>query len=88
MYAKIRFPQKDGLSKSYDYQISDDLAKEIQPGDYVVIESARPDYSVGVLHAVVDAVDDPAIVTKAAIQKVNAQKCPEYTKGKINMRGY
>lgn len=88
MYAKVRFIQQNGLSKTYDYQIGDDLAKEVTPGDYVVIQSAKSDYSVGVLHQIVDKVDDPSIVTKAAVQKVNAQKCHEYTKGKINLGGY
>lgn len=88
MYAKVKFIQTNGLSKAYDYQISDDLAKSITPGDYVVIQSAWSDYSVGVLHQIVDAVDDPRIVTKAVIQRVNVQQFSEYTGEQIRLGGY
>lgn len=71
MYAQIRFPQREGLSKTYDYSISADLAKDVKPGDYVVIQSARSDYSVGILDNITDVVDNQDIVTKAVVQRVN-----------------
>ena len=87
MYAQVRFIQKNGLSNTYDYSIPDALVNKVSAGDYVVIESSRTDYSVGVLHKVVAEVADPKIVTKGVVQLVNRPKCPEYTLDKINVGG-
>lgn len=80
MYAQIRFPQRDGLSKTYDYEISAELASEVVPGNYVVIQSARSDYSVGILDNLTEKVADPDIVTKSVVQKVDVPKNKEYVK--------
>ena len=67
MFARIRFPQQSGLSKTYDYQIAPEVAAETGKGDYVVIESARSDYAVGVFDHATEEVADPSIVTKSVV---------------------
>ena len=71
MFALVSFIGKTGLSSPYSYSVSDELAKELKPNDYVVVQSARTDYSVGILVQCVESIPDPSIVTKAVVQKVD-----------------
>ena len=75
MFARIRFPNKTGLSKTYDYNIAPEVAEETGKGDYVVVESARSDYSVGVFDHATEEVDDPSIVEKSVVMVLPLPKC-------------
>jgi len=71
MYAQVQFPQKASLSNPYSYDIDPALAKTLKPNDYVVVTSARSDYSVGIFGGTVETIPDPSIVTQHVVQKLD-----------------
>jgi len=73
MFAQVRFIQKTGLGTPYSYRIDDKLAKELNPMDYVVVTSARTDYSVGVFAGAVEHLPDESIATARVVQKVDVK---------------
>ncbi len=73
MFAKIVFIQKTGLGTPYSYRIDDTLAKALKPMDYVVVTSARTDYSVGVFAGAVEHLPDESIATARVVQKVDVK---------------
>jgi hypothetical protein len=84
MYAKVAFIQKDdALSKPYSYTITEELSKELAPLDFVLVESARSVYGVGVYIGSEETVDDPSIVNKSVLLKLALPNYSEYLSQKV-----
>ena len=84
MYAKVSFVKKDEtLSDPYDYSIDNKLAYALEKDDFVLVESSRSVYGVGVFVGLADEVSDPSIVTKAVLQRLDVPSYAEYLKGVI-----
>ena len=85
MYAKIAFVKKDEkLSDPYDYSIDNTLAYALEKDDFVLVESSRSVYGVGVFVALTEEVADPSIVTKAVLQRLDVPSYAEYMKGVVS----
>lgn len=48
MFVKVAFITKTGLGSPYSYKIDKDQCKGLKKNDYVVVTSARTDYTVGI----------------------------------------
>ena len=84
MFAKVAFVQKDdSLSKTYDYQISHVVDVQLAKNDFVIVESSRGAYSIGVYLEAVETVENPDIVTKKVVGRAFVPNYEEYMKGAV-----
>ena len=84
MFAKVSFVKKDeSLSDPYDYSIDNTLTYALEKDDFVLVESSRSVYGVGVFVGLAEEVSDPSIVTKAVLQRLEVPSYAKYLKGVI-----
>ena len=68
--AKVKFYSKNGYSKPYNYLVDDYIGKQLSRGEWVVVESARSKYGIGLFDGFEDVTDQDklSIIDKAVVQ--------------------
>lgn len=70
MFAKVSFISKTGLGTPYSYTIKQDESEDLVPMDYVVVTSARTDYTVGIFVGFTDEAPDEGIKLQKFVQRL------------------
>jgi len=67
--ARVKFWTKNGYSKPYNYIIGDAVANVVKQGEWVIVESSRSKYGIGVFDGFEDVTDPDKleIITKEVV---------------------